>query len=384
MNAARIASRFRSIASTLLTRLHTWNAQYLLVSSAMCVCATFAHAGTIKELTRIDGQGESVLRGIGLVVGLSGTGDSSKDIAVARPLVALMKNNGQGVGLPEEVTRSKKEIRALALVSVTATVRREGARTDDTIDVNIATINSATSLRGGRLYLTSLQGPTPNSPVFAIAEGEVELDDTNVPTVGRVRGGARMIKDILMPEIGDTFKLVLEPPFAGWGSASAVAEAIQDSVVVAGRANPDAPVVARVLDERKIEITIPREERSNKGLFLAQVLGTEVKTEFLDLPAQVIVNSRTGAIIVTGNVTISPVAITHKDLQISTTGTATGTGGARGKWTDVATATKAGEAAKLTDLLAALDKLSVPAQDQISILQMLHKTGKLEARLVVD
>lgn len=193
-----------------------------------------------------------------------------------------------------------------------------------------------------------------------------------------------MIKDILMPEIGDSFKLVLEPPFAGWGSASAVAEAIQDSVVVAGRANPDAPVVAKVIDERKIEITIPREERANKGLFLAQVLGTEVKTEFLDLPAQVIVNSRTGAIIVTGNVTISPVAITHKDLQITTTAGTSGNGAARGKWTDVATAAKAGEAAKLTDLLAALDKLSVPAEDQISILQMLHKTGKLEARLVMD
>ncbi len=358
-------------------------AQYLLVGCTLLLCASLARGGTIKELTRIEGQGESVLRGVGLVVGLQGTGDSSKDIAVARPLVALMKNNGQGIGLPEEVTKSKTEIRTIALVSITATIRREGARVDDTVDVNVATINSATSLRGGRLYLTSLQGPSPNSPVFAIAEGEIELDDTNVPTVGRVRGGARLIKDILMPEIGDSFKLVLEPPFAGWGSASAVAEAIQDSVVVAGRANPDAPVVAKVLDERKIEITIPREERTNKGLFLAQVLGTEVKTEFLDLPAQVIVNSRTGAIIVTGNVTISPVAITHKDLQKSTTGSSSG-GGARGKWTDVATAAKAGEAAKLTDLLAALDKLSVSAQDQISILQMLHKTGKLEARLVVD
>ncbi|MFO0857122.1 MAG: flagellar basal body P-ring protein FlgI [Phycisphaerales bacterium] len=384
MNLAQVASLARGVVSALIVPRRNRSAQYLLGLVALCVSAHFAHGGTIKELTRIEGQGESVLRGVGLVVGLQGTGDSSKDIAVARPLVALMKNNGQGIGLPEEVTKSKTEIRAIALVSVTATIRREGARVDDTVDVIVSTINSATSLRGGRLYLTSLQGPSPQSPVYAIAEGGIELDDTNVPTVGRVRGGARMIKDILMPEIGDSFKLVLEPPFAGWGSASAVAEAIQDSVVVAGRANPDAPVVAKVIDERKIEITIPREERANKGLFLAQVLGTEVKTEFLDLPAQVIVNSRTGAIIVTGNVTISPVAITHKDLQITTTAGTSGNGAARGKWTDVATAAKAGEAAKLTDLLAALDKLSVPAEDQISILQMLHKTGKLEARLVMD
>lgn len=344
---------------------------------------------TVKELARIEGQGESVLRGVGLVIGLPGTGDSSKDLAVARPLVALLKNNGQGIGLPEEVTKGKSEIKSIALVSVTATVRRDGARADDTIDVTVSTLNTASSLKGGELYLTSLQGPLPGSPVYAIAQGKIELEDESVPTSGRVRGGARMIRDILMPEVGDSFNLVLDAPFAGWGAASAVAEAIQDSVVVAGRANPDAPTVAKVLDDRRIAVTVPREERSNKALFLAQVLGTEVKTEFLDLPAQVIVNSRSGAIIVTGNVTISPVAITHKDLQITTTTPAPVASPQspitkRGRWTDLATAPKAGEAARLTDLLAALDKLSVPAADQIQILQMLHKTGKLEAKLVMD
>jgi flagellar P-ring protein precursor FlgI len=308
---------------------------------------------------------------------------------VARPLVALLKNNGQGIGLPEEVTKGKSEIKSIALVSVTATVRRDGARADDTIDVTVSTLNTASSLKGGELYLTSMQGPLPGSPVYAIAQGKIELEDDSVPTSGRVRGGARMIRDILMPEVGDSFNLVLDAPFAGWGAASAVAEAIQDSVVVAGRANPDAPTVAKVLDDRTIAVTVPREERSNKALFLAQVLGTEVKTEFLDLPAQVIVNSRSGAIIVTGNVTISPVAITHKDLQITTTSPTPVASPQnpitkRGRWTDLATAPKAGEAARLTDLLAALDKLSVPAADQIQILQMLHKTGKLEAKLVVD
>lgn len=361
-----------------------------VVIAALMAWTPSAHGGsTVKELARIEGQGESVLRGVGLVIGLPGTGDSSKDLAVARPLVALLKNNGQGIGLPEEVTKGKSEIKSIALVSVTATVRRDGARADDTIDVTVSTLNTASSLKGGELYLTSMQGPLPGSPVYAIAQGKIELEDDSVPTSGRVRGGARMIRDILMPEVGDSFNLVLDAPFAGWGAASAVAEAIQDSVVVAGRANPDAPTVAKVLDDRTIAVTVPREERSNKALFLAQVLGTEVKTEFLDLPAQVIVNSRSGAIIVTGNVTISPVAITHKDLQITTTSPTPVASPQnpitkRGRWTDLATAPKAGEAARLTDLLAALDKLSVPAADQIQILQMLHKTGKLEAKLVVD
>jgi len=383
--AVALASSMRCVLTCLRPKL----CALLALVAQMFVALPVVAGTTVKELTRIEGQGESVLRGVGLVIGLSNTGDSSKDLAVARPLVALLKNNGQGIGLPEEVTKSKNEIRSIALVSVTATVRRDGARADDTIDVSVSTLNTASSLRGGELYLTSLQGPIPGSPVYAIAQGKIELEDETMPTAGRVRGGARMIKDIMMPEVGDVFNLMLEAPFAGWGAASAVAEAIQDSVVVAGRANPDAPTVAKVVDDRTIRITVPKEERANKALFLAQVLGTEVKTEFLDLPAQVIVNSRTGAIIITGNVTISPVAITHKDLQITTTSPVPVASPQnpitrRGRWTDLATAPRAGEAARLADLLSALDKLSVPASDQIAILQMLHKTGKLEAKLVMD
>ncbi|MFN5943647.1 MAG: flagellar basal body P-ring protein FlgI [Phycisphaerae bacterium] len=356
---------------------------------AQVLLAQVAQATSVKDLTRIEGQGESVLRGVGLVIGLSGSGDSTKDLQIARPLVALLQNNGQGVGLPDEFTKSKNEGRAIALVSVTCVVPRGGALIDDKLDVNVSVMNTATSLKGGRLYLTALQGPYKGQPVFAMAEGAIEIEDETTLTTARVRGGARMIRDVPAPEIGDEFKLVIEPPFAGWNSAAMMAESIQSTVAPLGRATVSMPKLARVIDERTIRIVIPPDERSDKAAFLADVLGTEIRTELLDLPAQVIINERTGAIIVTGDVQISPVAITHKDLTITTTVPAPVPSAANpqirtARWADVTTGASPRESARLADLLAAFKNLDIPVGEQIHIIQMLHKTGKLHAKLVMD
>lgn len=366
-------------------------------SIVLAICALTAHAmlpgaasaTSVKDLTRMEGQGESVLRGIGLVVGLDKTGDSTKDLQIARPLIALLQNNGQGVGLPEEFTKSKIEGKAIALVSVTCVIPRGGALTDDKLDVRVSVLNSATSLERGELYLTPLQGPLKGQPVFAMAQGPIELDSETNRTSARVRGGARIIRDIPAPKVEDTFELVIEPPFAGWNSAAMIAESIQSTVAPLGRATVSMPKLARVLDERRIAITIPPDERADKAAFLADVLGTEIRTELLDLPAQVIVNERTGAIIVTGDVQISPVAITHKDLTITTTVPAPVPTPANpqirtNRWADMTTGASPRETARLADLLAAFKNLDIPVPDQISILQMLHKTGKLHAKLIVD
>lgn len=351
---------------------------------AALVAPRVSRGATVQELTRINGQGEYILRGVGLVIGLPGTGDSSKDLAVARPLVTLLKNNGQDIGLPEDLAKGKTDIKSVALVSVTCVIPKEGARMDDKFDVTVSTVNTAKSIAGGELYLTSLQGPLPGSKVYAIAAGKIELEDTTIPTTGRVRGGARMIRDVAAPEVGDSFTLVLEPAFAGWTSVSTVAEAIQSNVALGGRVYPNTPRIASAIDERTVKVIVPEEERADKAAFLADVLSAEVRTELLDLPAQVVVNRRTGAIIVTGDVEISPVAITNKDLTI-TTGAATGKGGTRkDRWAEIKTSARPSENAKLSDLLTALRQLDIPVSEQINIIQMLHKTGKLHARLVVD
>jgi flagellar P-ring protein precursor FlgI len=276
----------------------------------------------------------------------------------------------------------------VALVLVTCKVPAEGARADDTLDVSVSVVNSATSLKGGELYICALEAPLPDPkherPIYAMAQGLVDLQDPTTPTVAKVRGGARMIQDILMPSVGDTFDLIIDAPFSGWGASSQLAVAIN------AKAQPQGPKVATAVDERTVRVTVPEPDRVDRAGFLADVMSAEVNTQLLDIPAQVICNQRTGSIIITGDVEISPVAITQKDLTITTTvpppvASAQNPLVQRDRWTPMGTSgARPGEMAKLADLIKAFKQLDIPVQDQIGILQMLHKTGKLQAKLVVD
>lgn len=351
-----------------------------LLLGAMLALTHVAHAATtVKELARIEGQGESILRGVGLVVGLNGTGDSGKELAVARPLAKLLEQGGNRLNSPIELANGK----TVALVLVSCVIPEGGARADDRYDVSISVVNSATSLEGGELYLAPLAGPFPGNPAYALAHGRVEVSDPKVPTSGRVRLGARMIEDVLMPEVGDTFNLIIRPSFSGWGSASQIATAIN------AKAQPQGPAVAVVVDDRTIRVTVPQAERADRAGFLADVLGAEVNPSLLDLPARVIVNQATGTIVVTGDVRISPVAFTTKDLSLTTTrpepvATAQNPIVERERWGQLATDVRPTEQARLSDLLAAFKQMDVPVSEQINLLQMLHKTGKLHAELVID
>ena len=338
---------------------------------------------TVKDLARIRGQGESVLRGVGLVMGLPGTGDSGKELVAARPLAQVLMNAGVPVPDLAELEKSK----SVALVMVTCTIPAAGARTDDRIDVHVATLNSAKSIRGGRLFLAPLSGPNPGQAVYAIAEGAVDIEDLTVQTTGRVRLGARLVRDIPTGAVGSSFDLVLEPTFAGWASAAQVASAINDAYF----ASPvqRGPAVATQIDDRIIRVDIPDPELVNPGPFVADVMNTQVNPELLRLPAMVVVNSRSGAIIVTRDVRIGPVAITHRDLTITTTVPAIVPTPAdpmieSTRWAGLETDARPSEEARLSDLLKALDRLDVPSTDQIEILQTLHKSGRLHARLVID
>jgi flagellar P-ring protein precursor FlgI len=344
-----------------------------------CLAPTKAIAGTVQELTRLKDQGETILQGVGLVIGLPGTGDSGKELATARPLAEILRNGGNSLDTPLDLSNS----RAAALVLVTCVIPRSGAKADDVFDVTVAAVNSAKSLAGGQLFLSPLRGPFPGMPAFAVAEGMVDISDPQRPTVGRVRLGARLIKDIPAPKITDNFELIIEPPFAGWSSASQLAIAIN------AKAQPQGPAVAFAVDERTVRVTIPVAERTDKAGFLADVLAAEVDLAQLDLPNTIIYNQKTGAIIVPVGIEIAPVAITHKDLTITTTvpppqPTQQNPLVQRQRWTSVETAARPAEAARLSDLLDAFKRLDIPPQEQIGILQMLHKTGKLQARILMD
>ncbi len=345
-----------------------------------------ASATEVQDLVRIRGQGESVIHGLGLVLGLPGTGDSGKELSLARPLAEMLKNGGNAVASLKELSSSK----SAALVSVTCTIPAAGSLVDDRVDVTVSVINSASSLRGGRLFICPLTGPKSGSEVYAFAEGAVDIEDAASPTTGRVRGGARMVKTTRESAFsGDVIELILEPSFAGIRAAQQVASSID----VQYQTDPNAKhaSIAMVLDDRTVRVTIPEAERPQRAAFIADVLSTPVNVALLGLPAQVVCNQRSGAIIVTGDVEISPGIITHKDLVITTTLPAPVPSPldplvTRSRWAAVSTdkGAPASQNARLADLLSAFKQIDVPVPEQITILQMLSKSGRLRAKLIVD
>lgn len=345
-----------------------------------------ARATTVRDLCRIRGQGVSELQGLGLVVGLPGTGDSAKDLVVARPLAAVLANNGLPIANFDELKNS----RSIALVMVSCLTRPEGTQVDDRLDVIVSVINSASSLRGGQLYLTPMTGPFPGSDVYAIASGPINLDDPTIPTRGRVRLGVKMRLPIPGPSIGTTFDLIVEPSFAGHQSARHIASRIRDEYLLRPqRLGTSIRPIATAIDDRTIRIVLPENRRSSPVEFVADVLATDIDVAQLKLPARVIVNRASGVFILTQEVEVSLVAISHKNLLIRRiTPEPEPTPAAPLVQTErvvgVGTRARPSDRARLDDLLAAFKQLSVPVDDQIQIIEMLHKSGRLHAELVID
>lgn len=354
-------------------------ARLIVILLMLCV-STFAHgqARTVQEFAHIRGQGDYLLQGIGLVAGLPGTGDSAKELAVARPLARVLEGAGNAVGLLKELERGNN----VALVFISAVVR-DGAKADDIADLTVSAALGAKSLKGGRLLIAPLRGPFPTSQVMALAEGAVLVEDAANASSGRVAGGLRMLEDVPSPEVADVFELILEPHYAGWASASQIAAAIN------GDAQPIGQRAAIAIDERTVRVMIPEAERANRAAFMSDILSARVDVASMKLPPQVVCNPRTGAIVVTGDVTIAPGAITQGNLSITTTIPApTPTPQdpliERNRWVGLATQPSPGDAARLDDLLSAFKRLDIPVTEQINVLRMLHRTGRLHARFIIE
>jgi flagellar basal body P-ring protein FlgI len=301
----------------------------------------------------------------------------------------VLKRSGILLGDIDELKNS----RTVALVMVECRVPESGARTHDRFDARVSVLHSAKSLRGGRLFVAMLRGPYANgvqTPV-ALAEGNLEIEDAERPTTAVVRAGAQILRDIRPEKIGTaSFTLVLRPHFSGWAAATQVASTITDEIY--GKTKPELvglPPIATALDDRTVRVDIPESERANPSAFIADVIGTEINTTLLRLPPQVICNVRRGAIVVTGDVEISPAVIRQKDLVITTTlpppvPTPFNPVTETRAWTDIATAPRDSEKARLADLLAAFNQLNIPVEEQVLVLSMLERAGKLHGRLIIE
>ena len=330
----------------------------------------------VADITRIDGQRSNVLTGLGLVYGLKGTGDGGDFMPAIKPLVSMLRNFKD----PATVAELSK-VQNVAVVSLIAHIPKNGVRQGDKLDVYVMSLGDAASLRGGRLFICPMQGPIPDGGVFAMSEGPVTIEDPSTPTVGVVKLGCVMEVDLQQKYIENgKFKLILEDPAASWMTASLIARTIN------GAESDNGETIAYAVDPKEVVVNIPPPERERPDSFISRV--QQLSVPMIAAEARVQVNDKTGTLIVTGDVEISPVVISHKGLTITTI-TPPPVPTARNpvvnsRDTVALDTVSQGANAKLQDLVNALEELKVPVEDRITIVKELYKTGKLHAKLIVE
>lgn len=346
---------------------------------ALLAAAGPAAAVQIQDIVRLKGSETSKIVGMGLVVGLRGTGDGGDFLPAMRALAQVIgRLNDESV-----VAAELADAANVALVTITCELPGEGVREGDRLDAFVAAIGPATSLEGGRLFMVPLIGPQKNSPVLAYAGGPVTIEDPDVPTVGRVPNGAQLTADVssrLMDRYG-RITLVINPQNASWPVANNLSNLINDLIA------PDGPQIARAVDQKNVVIDVPMWHRDDPGQFISPILQTYIDPSQVAGGGKVVINERTGTIVISGDVQISPVIISHKGLTITTitpppVPNVVNPRIEQERFIGLDPDHRGG--AKLADLLAAFNQLKVDAQDRIEILKLMHESGKLHAQFILE
>lgn len=357
-----------------------------------------APAGTVrvKELVRVDGARDNPLAGYGLVVGLAGTGDSSRSRATTQSVANALVKFGIAVPGADLSTRN------VAAVFVTATLPAF-ANIGDKIDVSVASIGDARSLAGGTLLMTPLEGP--NGKVYGLAQGPLSvggyrhdafgnLVQKNHPNVGLVSAGATVEAHALSPvvsESGAVHLLLHAPDFT---TATRIAEGL---AVEFGRDRLGRDISAEGPDHIVFRLT--EAERTNFVAILQRIENVTVQP---DRVARVVVNERTGTVVAGGDVRLDQVTVTQGDLKVRveadfvvsqpTFVARTGPGVRTAIVPDaqIRTSEPAAQSVSLprgaavADLVQALNRIKATPRDIITILQAIHRAGALHAELVVQ
>lgn len=266
-----------------------------------------AHASRIKDLSSVEGVRSNQLIGYGLVVGLPGTGE--KNNAFTEQTFRTMLNNF-GIKVPDNIKPKIKDVAPVAIHADLPPFSKPG----QTIDVTVSAIGEAKSLRGGTLLQTFLKGL--DGRVYAVAQGSLVVGGlgaegadgskvvVNTPTVGRIANGATVEREVPNSfSQGDTITFNLNRP--DFTTARRVADVVNDLV---------GPNTAQALDATSIKVFAPRDP-SQRVAYLATIENLEVDpaTE----SAKIIVNSRTGTIVIGSEVKLRPAAISHGGLTVT-------------------------------------------------------------------
>lgn len=333
----------------------------------------------IRDICRLKGQEENTIQGLGIVVGLNGTGDASiapTTRALAR-MVQLMGGNirTDAMGIPDisELDDSSN----VALVMVTAKIPAAGAQQGDQLNCTVSAI-SAKSLQGGNLMIAYMLGPRADvDQIYALAQGPVVLADSATPTTGTIYGGCKMettIKNSFSSE--DRITLILDKDLASFSTTVDIADAINglNQAGLSGGSGSDVMVIAEAIDQLHVEVTIPRGYREFPVKFVSLIEQTELTN--IKKPKRVVLNQKDGVIIIGEDVLINPVIVSHKNLSIEAVG-------GQGRFVSFdADAPEEGRP-KLKSLVDALNGLKVPTNDVIAIIRSLDRNGDLYGEVVI-
>lgn len=280
----------------------------LFITAVLLLFSSLTLAERIKDITSISGVRSNQLIGYGLVVGLDGTGDKA-------PFTTQTFRNMMtefGISLPPGVDPKLRNVAAVTVTAELPPFSKPGQR----IDVTVSSLGNAKSLRGGSLIFTPLKGADGN--IYAVGQGNLvvggfgaEGNDgssitVNVPSVGRIPNGATVERAVPSNFArGDSLIFNLDRP--DFSTARAMVEKINDLL---------GPGTAEAIDATSIRVSAPR-DTTQRVSYLSVIENLQIETG--KERAKIIINSRTGTIVMGQNVMIEPVAVTHGNLVVTIT-----------------------------------------------------------------
>jgi len=362
---------------------------WLALAGLLILSAGAVRAERVKDLASLAGVRANQLVGYGLVVGLDGTGDSTGQAPfTVQSLKSMLKRFG--VVIPPGVTPQLKNVAAVSVSAMLPPFAKPG----QSIDITVSTIGNAKSLRGGTLLLSPLQGA--DGLVYALAQGNLIVGgfgastqdgnsiSVNVPTVGRIPNGATVERPA--PTVfarGDFLYFNLHSP--DFTTAERLSRAI-NKVMGDGAARP--------VDATTVQVNAPREAAQRVG-FASLLENIDVTPG--DAPARVIINARSGTVVIGRHVTVTPAVVSHGSLSVTITNTTRVSQPAplAGGTTTVVPQSQIdvkekgsraflfGTGSSLEEVVRAINEVGAAPSDLVAILQALKQAGALRAQLIV-